>query len=35
MESIVSKVHDELVELATTFADAECENITLSLFSDF
>jgi hypothetical protein len=35
MESIVSKVHAELVDLATTHADAGRENVTLSLMTDF
>jgi hypothetical protein len=35
MESIVSKVHTELVDLATTHADAGRENVTLSLMADF
>jgi hypothetical protein len=35
MESIVSKVHAELVDLATTHADAGRENVTLSLVADF
>ncbi|KAF1352922.1 hypothetical protein EJ07DRAFT_183101 [Lizonia empirigonia] len=35
MESIISKVHVELVNLAATYADAGCENVTLSLVSDF
>ena len=35
MESIVSKVHVELVELAATYADAGYENVTLSLIIDF
>jgi hypothetical protein len=35
MESIVSKVHVELVDLAATYADAGYENVTLSLISDF
>jgi hypothetical protein len=35
MESIVSKVHIELVDLAATYADAGYENVTLSLISDF
>ncbi|RYN16216.1 hypothetical protein AA0115_g12486 [Alternaria tenuissima] len=35
MESIVSKVHTELVDLATTYADAGRENVTLSLMADF
>ena len=35
MESIVSKVHAELVDLAETYADAGRENVTLSLMADF
>jgi hypothetical protein len=35
MDSIVSKVHIELVNLATTYADAGHENVTLSLILDF
>ena len=35
MESIVSKVHTELVDLAATYADAGRENVTLSLMVDF
>jgi hypothetical protein len=35
MESIVSKVHAELVDLAATYADAGRENVTLSLVADF
>lgn len=35
MESIVSKVHIELVNLATTYADAGHDNVTLSLILDF
>ncbi|CAN9307471.1 unnamed protein product [Alternaria alternata] len=35
MESIVSKVHVELVDLAATYADAGRENVTLSLMADF
>jgi hypothetical protein len=35
MESIVSKVHTELVDLVATYADAGRENITLSLMADF
>jgi hypothetical protein len=35
MESIVSKVHAELVDLAATYADAGRENVTLSLMADF
>jgi hypothetical protein len=35
MESIVSKVHAELVDLAATYADAGHENVTLSLMADF
>jgi hypothetical protein len=35
MESIVSKVHTELVDLAATYADAGRENVTLSLMADF
>jgi hypothetical protein len=35
MESIVSKVHVELVDLAATYADAGYENVMLSVISDF
>jgi hypothetical protein len=35
MESIVSKVHAELVALAATYADDGHENVTLSLTEDF
>ncbi|KAI0569914.1 hypothetical protein Alg215_11370 [Pyrenophora tritici-repentis] len=35
MESIVSKMHVELVDLGVTYADAGYENVTLSLISDF
>jgi len=35
MESIVSKVHAELGDLAATYADAGRENVTLSLMADF
>ena len=35
MESIVSNMHVELVDLAATYADAGYENVTLSLISDF
>jgi hypothetical protein len=35
MESIVSKVHVELVDLAATYAEAGYKNVTLSLISDF
>ncbi|KAF1352901.1 hypothetical protein EJ07DRAFT_135623 [Lizonia empirigonia] len=35
MESIVSKVRAELVDLAVAYADAGHENVTLSLISDF
>jgi hypothetical protein len=35
MESIVSKTHVELGELAATYADAGYENVTLSLIIDF
>ncbi|CAN9093657.1 unnamed protein product [Alternaria alternata] len=35
MESIVSKVHAELVDLAATYAEAGRENITLSLMAEF
>ncbi|CAG5137498.1 uncharacterized protein ALTATR162_LOCUS134 [Alternaria atra] len=35
MESIVSKVHTSLVDLAATYADAGRENVTLSLMADF
>jgi hypothetical protein len=35
MESIVSKVHAELVDLAETYADAGRENVTLSLMAEF
>jgi hypothetical protein len=35
MESIISKVHVELIDLAATYAEAGYENVTLSLISDF
>jgi hypothetical protein len=35
MESIVSKVHIELVDLAATYADAGYENVMISVISDF
>jgi hypothetical protein len=35
MESIISKVHVELIDLAATYAEARYENVTLSLISDF
>jgi hypothetical protein len=35
MESIVSKVHVEFLDLAATYADAGYKNVTHSLISDF
>jgi hypothetical protein len=35
MESIISKVHVELIDLAATYAEAGYENVTLSLISNF
>jgi hypothetical protein len=35
MESILSKVHVELANLAATYADARYENVMLSVISDF
>jgi hypothetical protein len=35
MDSIVSKVHVELVDLAATYTDARYKNVTLSLILDF